>query len=139
MALSDLYRKRTKEIASARERLAVERAQESARRIMESDQFKLSALALPESAMAVDAIIKTTVDAILDPVASYTDTLRAKGFRPAEIRQLTHRMYLTHCVKLGETVNEAELLYDNMVKPVADYFQEHQELYNALNPEDLRA
>ena len=55
MSLSDFYKKRSREIASERERLAIERAQSSAKRIMESDQFKLSALALPENSMAVDA------------------------------------------------------------------------------------
>ena len=105
---------------------------------MESEQFRLSALALPESAMAVDALVRNTVNTVLDPVGTYIDTLRAKGFRQAEIRQITHRMYLTHCVRFGEEPDESTLLYDNMVGPVADYFTQHQELYNTLNPEDLR-
>lgn len=138
MSLSDFYKKRSREIASERERLAIERAQSSAKRIMESDQFKLSALALPENSMAVDAIIKSTVDAVLNPVADYTDTLRAKGFRPAEIRKLTHRMYLAHCVPLDQDITDSGLLYEDMVGPVADYFARHQELYNSLNPDDLR-
>lgn len=105
---------------------------------MESDQFKLSALALPENSMAVDAIIKSSVDAVLNPVADFMDTLRAKGFRPAEIRQLTHRMYLAHCVPLSREIDREELLHEDMIKPVAEYFAQHQELYNSLNTEDLR-
>lgn len=138
MGLQDHYKRKAQAICAERERLATERAQSSVKKLMESEQFRLSALALPESAMAVDALVRNTVNTVLDPVGTYIDTLRAKGFRQAEIRQITHRMYLTHCVKFGEEPDDSTLLYDNMVGPVADYFMQHQELYNTLNPEDLR-
>lgn len=138
MALSDRWKKSSAQIAQERERLATERAQEAVDKWKNSEQFRLSALATPEGAMAVDAVVKVAVSTVLDPVGSYQDTLRAKGFRPAEIRQITHRMYLAHCVKFDEEVDESKLLFDNMVGPVADYMIQHQELYNSLNPEDLR-
>lgn len=134
MALSDHYRKKREEISAERERLAIERAKGSVARVLESEQFKLSALALPESAMAVDQIIQNTVQTVLDPIAQLTDTLRAKGFRNAEIRRLVHDLYLLyHLGPEGENI-----LYDDMLKPVADYVAEHQELYNTFDPEQLR-
>lgn len=134
MGLSDMYKKKAAAVAAERERLAVERAQSSIKSIMESDQFKLSALALPESQMAVDAIIKNTVSTVLDPVGSMLDTLRAKGFRPAEIRKLVHNLHDTYNLQPfgpGHT-------YEEMVGPVADMLTEHQELYNTFDPEMLR-
>lgn len=134
MALSDLYMKKAAEVAKERERLAIERAQSSIKNIMESDQFKLSALALPESQMAVDAIIKNTVTTVLDPVGSMMDTLRAKGFRPAEIRRLVHNLHDTYNLE-PRTGNPT---HEEMVGPVAAYLTQHQELYNTFDPEMLR-
>lgn len=135
MALSDLYKKKREQISAERERLAIERAKDSVTRVMQSEQFKLSALALPDNAMAVDQIIQSTVQTILDPVAQLTDTLRAKGFRGAEIRRLVHDLYsLYHLGPEGDNI-----VYENMLKPVADYVAEHQELYNTFDPEQLRS
>ena len=134
MALSQFYQKKTAAIAAERERLAVERAQSSIKSIMESDQFKLSALALPEGQMAVDQIIKNTVSVVLDPVGQMTDTLRAKGFRPAEIRKLVHNIHDTYnLLPAGDGHTHEE-----MVGPVAAFLTEHQELYNTFDPEMLR-
>lgn len=135
MALSDMYKKKQQEISAKREQLAIERAKSSVSRVMQSEQWKLSALSLPEAEMAVDKIIQNTVQTVLDPVAQLTDTLRAKGFRPAEIRRLVHDLYLLyHLGPEGENV-----VYENMLKPVADYVTEHQELYNTFDPEQLRS
>ena len=137
MALSNKFRARTEQVQNERERLAIERATNSAKKLFESDQFKLSALALPESDMAVDAIIKTTVNACLNPTASFIDTLRAKGFRPAEIRATVHNLYRQfYC--LSDSNKADEMTYEEMLEPVALYVTEHQELYNALDPEQLR-
>ena len=134
MGLSSMYKKKSREIAEERERLAVERAQSSIKSIMQSEQFKLSAIALPESQMAVDEIVKKTVSTVLDPVGAMMDTLRAKGFRPAEIRKLVHNLYVTY--NLGP--NEENITYESMVSPVADFITEHQEMYNTFDPEMLR-
>jgi hypothetical protein len=137
MSLSDKYRKKREEIATERERLAVERAKDSVKRIMESEQFRLSSIALPEADMAVDAIIKDTVRTTLDPVGQLLDTLRAKGFRPAEIRKMVHRLYITYIQSLN-TPEDQTPGYDEMLSSVADYVYTHQELYNTLDPESLR-
>ena len=137
MALSDKYRKKREAITSERERLAIERAQSSVKRIMESEQFKLSSLALPESAMAVDAIIRDTVKTTLDPVGQLQDTLRAKGFRPAEIRKMVHRLYVTYLQPL-DGKDEQVPDYEKMLSDVAIYIDAHQEIYNTLDPESLR-
>ena len=134
MALAGKYKKAAENIANERRSLALERAQSSVKRLMESEQFKLSALALPESSMAVDAIIKQTVETTLDSVSEFTDTLRAKGFRPAEIRKLVHNLYQLY--NLGPYTPGT--LHEDMVKPVADYVRAHQELYNTFDPETLR-
>lgn len=137
MSVSDFYKKKRDEIASEREKLAVERAQSSVQRLMQSDQWKLSALALPEEAMAVDVIINTTVKSVLDPVAQLTDTLRAKGFRQAEVRNLVHNLFNTYCAATYQG-NPNDAVFEDMVKPVAEYVAEHQELYNTFDPAMLR-
>ena len=134
MGLSSMYKKKAADITAERERLAVERAKSSIKSIMDSDQFKLSALALPESEMAVDAIIKNTVSTVLDPKGAMMDTLRPKGFRPAEIRKLVHNLYITYNLgPIDETTT-----YDQMEGPVAALLTEHQELYGSFDPEMLR-
>ncbi len=134
MALSDKFRKKSNELAAERERLAVERARSAVKQVMETDQFKLSALALPESQMAVDAIVTNTVSTVLDPVGSMLDTLRARGFRQAEIRSLVHNLYVMY--NLGPIGDD--VLYEQMERPVAEYLLMHQELYNTFDPEQLR-
>lgn len=139
MALSDLYKKKAAEVAAERERLAVERAKTSIQQIMASDQFKLSALALPEGQMAVDAIIQNTVSTVLDPVGQMLDTLRAKGFRSAEIRKLVHQLHdMYNLEPICQPNESATLTYEQMVKPVAEWLATHQELYNTFDPEMLR-
>lgn len=137
MSLSDKYRKKREEVSSEKERLAIERAQSSVKRIMESEQFKLSSLALPESAMAVDAIIRNTVKTTLDPVGQLQDTLRAKGFRMAEIHKMVHRLYVTYLQPLDENDGQVPE-YEKMLSDVAIYLDAHQEIYNTLDPESLR-
>lgn len=134
MALSSLYMKKAAEVAAERERLAVERARSSIKTIMDSDQFKLSALALPDNQMAVDQIIQSTVSVVLDPVGQMQDVLRAKGFRPAEIRKLVHNLHDTYNLE----PQGANLTHEEMVGPVAEWLTQHQELYNTFDPEMLR-
>lgn len=134
MALSDKFKQKAAAIAKERERLAIERAQSSIKTIMESDQFKLSALSLPEGQMDVDAIVANTVSVVLDPVGSMMDTLRAKGFRPAEIRKLVHNLHDTYNLE----PRKENPTHEEMIGPVANYVTEHQELYNTFDPEMLR-
>lgn len=135
MALSDRYKKSRDRIANERERLAVERAKASVQKVLESDQFRLSALALPESQMQVDTIMETTVKATLDPIGQLNDTLRAKGFRPAEVRSIVQRLYTAYIRKFDE--NDIPP-YEVMEKEVAYYVESHQELYNSVDVEQLR-
>ena len=137
MSLSDKFKKKRESVQSERERLALERAQNSTRRLLESDQFRLSALALPESQMAVDAILENAVKECLDPRAAFIDTLRAKGFRQAEIRKMVSNLY--NMYKCLDDSSEAEnVSYEDKLVFVADYVCAHQELYNTLDPENLR-
>lgn len=134
MALSDYYKKKSAELTATREQLAVERARNSVQELMNSEQFKLSALALPESKMAVDAIVENTVKTVLSPVSQFTDTLRAKGFRPADIRSAVHRLYDLY--NLGPTGQDVR--HEDMLDAVASYVMQHQELYNTLDPSTVR-
>jgi len=137
MALSDRLHKSVAKVAADRASLAAERVKSDITKWMQTDQFKLAAASMPEGSMNM-AIAQRAVEVALDPVGQYQDCLRNKGFRPAEIRQLTHRLYLANCVKLGEVVDEEKLTYDVMLPEVANFFYMHQELYNGLNPEELR-
>ncbi len=137
MAISERYKKGREAIAAKREQLAIERAQSSVQRFMQSEQFKLSALALPEGQMAVDAIVRNTVKTTLDPTGAFLDTLRAKGFRPAEIRKMVHRLYVTYIQALDADDSNPPP-YEDMLSDVAIYIDGHQEIYNSLDPESLR-
>lgn len=137
MSLSDKFKKRRESVQNERERLALERAQNSTKRLLESDQFRLSALALPESQMAVDAILQNAVKECLDPRAAFIDTLRAKGFRQAEIRKMVSRLYDTYR-SLSDTRDLDSVPYEEKLSLVADYVYAHQEIYNTLDPEVLR-
>lgn len=117
--------------------LKMERAQAATESLMKSDYYKLNLINAPDAQMAVDAIVRNAVESITNPVGDFLDTLRAKGFRQAEIRRLVHRLYNAYCVKLNEPEGK-ELLYEDMLTPVAEYFCEHQELYSSLDPDSLR-
>ena len=87
--------------------------------------------------MAVDAIIRSTVQTTLNPTAQLQDTLRAKGFRPAEIRKMVHRLYVTYILSMNDKEDQIPD-YDKMLNDVAIYIEGHQEIYNTLDPESLR-
>lgn len=136
MSLSSRYKKRSEEVQAMREKLAYERATSSIEKLMQTDQFKLSAIALPENRMNVDAIIGATVKTVLDPKAMMMDTLRAKGFRPAEIRKLVHDLHLLY-FKTDKNQAGLDLTYEEMTEPVANFLAEHQEVYNTLEPSNF--
>lgn len=136
MSLSD----RRAKVAAQREaltQLKIERAQSAAQQIIQSDQFKMSALALPEAAMCIDQLVAQVTKTITDPKADYLDTLRARGFLPADIRKLTACLYATYCSSYS-TKPVGQMVYDEMVGPVAEYVLSHQELYNTFDPETIR-
>ncbi len=137
MALSDKYKKKAKAMTEERVNLAVEQSRNKVNELMQTDQFRLSVMATPEAGMFVESIIKTTVDTILDPVAQYIDILRAKGFKSSEIRMMADRHYRAHLVKFDDVVPE-DLVYEDIIDDVANFFLQNQELYNSCNPEDLR-
>lgn len=137
MALSDRYKKSRQDVISKREQLALERAQNSVAKFMETEQFKLSAFALPEGQMAVDAIVRNTVHTTLDPTGEFLDTLHAKGFRPAEVRKMVSRLYVTYIQSLDGSEQQLPP-YEDMLHDVSIYVGGHQEIYNTLDPESLR-
>ena len=136
MSLSE-RRKRVDQQRQALCDLKVERAQAAAQSVLQSDQFKFSALTMPDSAMAVDALVNSIAQAVVDPVGEFIDTLRSKGFRQAEIRKLVHGLYNLYCKNPSEP-DMVERTYEDMIKPVAEYVCLHQELYNTFDPESLR-
>ena len=120
MSLSD----RRKKVQQEREQLTqlkVERARAAAE----------------SAAMAVDALVQNVVTACTDPIGEYMDTLSAKGFRTGEIRALTHQLYDTYCIGIGHK-SDPDMLFEDMVGPVANFMLAHQELYNTLDPESMR-
>lgn len=136
MSLSE-RRKKVEEQRAALTQLKIERAQSAAKQIIQSDQFRLSALAMPDNAMCVDQLIAQVTKTITDPKADYLDTLRARGFLPADIRKLTACLYATYCSSYS-TKPASQMVYDEMVGPVAEYVMQHQELYNTFDPETIR-
>lgn len=133
MALSDYYKKKREALTQEREKLAIERAKAGVERLMQTEQFRLSALALPEGNMQVDAIIRNTVQTVLNPVAEFVDTLRAKGYRPAEIRATVYKLYVAYCTPPDYSPDQKlDIPYEKQLENVADYVALHQEIYNTL-------
>lgn len=139
MALRDKYKRKAQETLTSMEKLKVERARSAVSEILQSDQFKLSALALPEERMNVDAIVKTTISAVYDPEAQFIDTLKNKGYRPAEIRNQVHRLWSCY-INVGANAidDDSNVPYDKMLNEVAIWMVSHQEVYNSLDPANLR-
>lgn len=117
--------------------LKLERAQSAVTELISSDQFKMSILASPNNQMAISEVARAAATAVSDPVGDLLDTLRSKGFRPAEIRKLVHKLYNMYVVGLEEQTGD--VVYEDILEPVAFYVCEHQELYNTLEPESLRS
>lgn len=148
MSLKDRYLKSAEELSSKRKELALERAQQQMSELWNNPQIQLSIYnQVSKGGMdveniiddkAVNVVLKTAIDASLDPKSSYIDTLRAKGFLPAEIRQITKRLYQMHCIKFDASIDVETLLYEDMLNSVSAYMYAHQELYNSLSPQDLR-
>lgn len=136
MLLSE-RRKKVQEQREALTQLKIERAQNAAQQIIQSDQFKMSALAMPDSAMCIEQFVTQITKTVIDPKADYIDTLRARGFQPADIRKLTSDLFRTYC-RAYATKPIDQIVYDEMIGPVAEYVNIHQELYNTFNVEDIR-
>jgi hypothetical protein len=131
MSLDRIYQ-RNAEINRKRQEFAKERAMARVNKIVESDQFKFYTQ-MPEASSVIDKIVSDTVDASINPVSELVDTLRAKGFKQAQIRKLVHNLYDLY-IKKGDGESPD---YDLMLEPVAQYVAMHQELYNTFTPDML--
>ena len=136
-AISDYYKKKREVIQNERIRLATERAKSGIAKLLETEQFKMSVLAMDDANLAVDTLINTAINACLDPKSEFNDTLRSRGFRPAEIRALVRDLYTLYaCFNNPDKAND--VLYEEKLEFVANYVREHQELYSTFDPENLR-
>lgn len=136
MPISQFYKKKRAEVAAEIQRIAAERAQPNVRRALETEQFRLSVLNTADNDIAINEIINTTVQAVLDPTSAMLDVLRNRGFRPAEIRKVVHLIYNNNCRSLN--VDSESLTYEDMLYPVAYFLSEHPEFYDTLNVDSLR-
>lgn len=123
---------RNAEIYRKRQEFAKERAIARVEKIADSDQFKFYSQ-LPEAAAVIDKIVTNTIDASISPESEFIDTLRAKGFKQAQIRKLVHNLYDMY-IKKGDMTSPE---YEDMLSPVAQYVAVHQELYNTFTPDML--
>lgn len=136
-AVSDYYKKKREVIQNERIRLATERAKNGIAKLLETEQFKMSVLAMGDANLAVDTVLNEAIMACLDPKAEFNDTLRSRGFRPAEIRALVSQLYILYaCFNNPEKAEDC--LYEEKLEFVANYVREHQELYSTFDPENLR-
>lgn len=104
--------------------------------MMKNEMFELSLASIPEGRMAMEKIADTVLDVAFDPKVEFEDTLRAKGFRPAEIRATVANLY---GLWYGQTdPNWQTKTYEEMLEPVAYYAYQHQEIFNTLSTRDLR-
>lgn len=134
MSLSGRYHARSEEFKKAREDLAIQQSKEALSSFLQTEQFKFYANAFENPNSVVDKIVETTVKTTLDPVVQFQDTLIAQGFKKAQIRRLVHQLYTTY---LSGGVDE-EKNYEEMIRPVAEFVNVHQELYNTFSVEMLQ-
>lgn len=124
------------------EELKIKRASKTITQIMNTDQFKMSVLATPDAKIAVNALLEDTVRQVVSSTSDYEDTLRARGFKPAEIHYITRILYETYFGKInsnGSVEVDDSIPYERMLQQVADYAYQHQEVYTSLVPEEWRA
>lgn len=134
MALGDRFHARSEEFKKAREKLAIQQSKDALSSFLQTEQFKFYAESFQNPNSVVDKIVETTVKTTLDPVVQFQDTLLAQGFKKAQIRRLVHQLYTTY---LSGGVDE-EKDYDDMIRPVAEFVNLHQELYNTFSVDMLQ-
>ena len=109
----------------------------------EDERFRLSLVneiaKYPDGKISEDAVDKMITDVVtssvstaLDPKAQFTDVLRQKGFRPAEIRATVASLYALWFQ--NSDPDYASRTHQEMLEPVACYAYEHQEIFNTLKP-----
>ncbi len=134
MSLSGRYHARSAEYKKAREELAIQQSKQALSSFLQTEQFKFYANSFSNPESVVDKIVETTVKTTLDPVVQFQDTLLAQGFKKAQIRRLVHQLYTTY---LSGGVDE-EKNYEDMIRPVAEFVNLHQELYNTFSVDMLQ-
>lgn len=116
-----------------KQELQASRAKEYVQKMSQTEQFALYAT-LPDAETCINKIIDSTVQVNLNPVAQYTDTLRAMGLRQAHIRRITHHFYCAYCNSADDAEN---VPYETMLEDVAHYVYMHQELYSSINVDNI--
>lgn len=120
------------------QKLKMDAANNAIHEYMKTEQFQLAVAELPNNNMAMEGLVTAVVQAVTNPVTDFLDVLRAKGFRQGEIRNLTHRIYMTYCVPLGQQVDENSIIYEDILPAVAEYCIAHQEVFASIEPKNLR-
>lgn len=136
MKLSE-RRQKAKEEHQKLTEVKVAHAKKVAMDLINSDQYAISALSLPDAQLAITDIVTETIRAINSPINDFLDVLRAKGFRQAEIRRIVHKCYDLYCNPINSDSGR-QALYDDMLPEVAAYFLAHQEAYTSLSTDELR-
>ena len=129
--------KHVKEYTQKLQNYKMETAMQAIDSYMNTDQFKLAVASMPSD--AANQLARAAVEAVTNPAADFLDTLRAKGFRSGEIRNIVHKLYSTYCTAIdGNHLNDEDMVYEDMLPIVAEYVTAHQEIYSTLNVEELR-
>lgn len=134
MALNGRYHARSEDFKKKREELAIQQSKDALSSFLQTEQFKFYASSFQNPEGVVDKIVETTVKTTLDPVVQFQDTLIAQGFKKAQLRRLVHQLYTTY---ISNGVDQ-EKNYDEMIRPVAEFVNLHQELYNTFSVDMLQ-
>lgn len=134
MALTDKFRVQADKVAQVRKELAYQRAKAVADDVIRSEQFQLAMSGIENAEAAVDVILKNSVDAIFDPVATFLDTMRSKGLNEAYIRKCVHNIYDMLSMNTDGAVQTPT--YEEMLSVVAQHMSEHPEMYNSIKDAD---
>ena len=130
--LGSMLQSATANVQQKKQEAVKDRLAKSLQSLVDSEQVKLACAAAKDPNMAVDWLADNMVQEVLNPVAQYEDTLRAKGYRAADIRYITRNLYITYCIPPEQAKQVENMTHDQMIGPVANYVLEHQELYNTF-------
>lgn len=129
MSLS-AQKQRLAQIESKRKQLTEERAKARAADILGTSAVRLNQV-LISNQINVDDFVSSIVQDITNDSITFTDKLRARGWRPAEIRKVVHKLYNMYCVSVEHEADEA--LYEEMLEPVAKYVEANPSIYDQLD------
>lgn len=94
--------------------------------VLNSDTFKVQLAGIPDTPEVFDHVVKNVVEAVVNPVNDYIDTLTARGYTDAAIRKITRNLATTFSLFPDDG------LHEDRIKVVAEWISENPWAYESL-------